>query len=140
MAPTQPLSSFRSSVTGASIISGLRYERNTENFSHRVQLGLTRFRDYFQDNEGEGPFNIGAVVEGKAGARGTEGVRLVRLLSAWELSSSNIVIPNGARVVRRTVFISASAPSKTITERRSAGYQGNWSYSSHNSIVFGYDF
>ncbi len=126
--------------TGANTIGGLRYEQNTENFSHRIQLGLTRFRDYFQDNQGEGPFNIGAVVEGTTGARGTEGVRLVRLLSAGELSSSNFVIPNGARVVRRTVFISASAPSKTITERRSAGYQGNWSYSSHNSIVFGYDF
>src|SRR5262249_39757988 len=62
--------------TGASIIGGLRYERNTRNFSQRVQLGFTRFRDYFQDSQAEGPFNIGAIVTGTAGARGHDGVRL----------------------------------------------------------------
>ena len=125
---------------GTNIISGFRYEQNTQKLSQRLLLGFTRFRDYFQDNEAEGPFNLAAIVTGTPGARGNEGVRLVRLLSGLELSSSNYVVPKDARVVRRTLLISASAPSKTITERRSAGYQANWSYSSHSSIIAGYDF
>jgi vitamin B12 transporter len=38
------------------------------------------------------------------------------------------------------VSLSASPPSKTINERRTAEYQGNWSYSSRSSLAFGYDF
>src|SRR5262249_46652207 len=41
--------------TGQNIIGGARYER-TGAFSERIQLGFTRFRDYFQDDRGEGPF------------------------------------------------------------------------------------
>jgi len=125
--------------TGTNIIGGLRYERNTRTFTQRVQLGFTRFRDFFEDDKGEGPFNIAAIVTGTAGARGADGVRLVRLLSASELTNSSLLVPPGERVVRRAVSIFASAPSKQITERRTAEYQANWNYSSHNSITFGYD-
>jgi outer membrane cobalamin receptor len=127
--------------TGANIISGFRYERTTERFSQHVQLGFTRFRDYFQDNLGEGPFRIGAMVTGTPGQRGSRGVRLVRLLSNSEIAAPNTVgIPPGDRIVLNSVSISATAPSTTITERRTAEYQGNWSYSSRNSLIFGYDF
>lgn len=126
--------------TGANTIAGLRYERNGSRFSHHVQLGFTRFRDYFQDNRAEGPFHIGAIVTGTAGARGGAGVRLVRLLSSSEVASPNIVVPAGQRVVLSTVSISATAPSTTITERRTAEYQANWSYSTRSSVIFGYDF
>jgi len=125
--------------TGTNIIGGLRYERNTSVFAQHVQLGFTRFRDFFEDDKGEGPFNIGAIVTGTPGARG-DGVRLVRLLSPAELAGSNLVVPPGTRIVRRTTSISASAPSKQITERRTAEYQASWSYSSHNALNFGYDF
>jgi outer membrane cobalamin receptor len=126
--------------TGMNIIGGARYSQTGNRYSQRVQLGFTRFRDYFQDNFPEGPFNIGAIVTGTPGARGSAGVRLVRFLSSGDLSRGAFVIPPGARLVRRTVSLSASAPSKTITGRRSAGYQGNWNYSSSGSLGFGYDF
>jgi outer membrane cobalamin receptor len=126
--------------TGTNIIGGARYERATNRFAERIQLGFTRFRDYFQDNSPEGPFNIGAIVAGTPGARGSAGVRLVRFLSTGDLSLGSFVIPPGDRLVRRSVVISASAPSRTITERRTAEYQGNWNYSSHGSLGFGYDF
>src|SRR5438552_18636561 len=47
--------------TGANIVGGARYERTNERFSERIQLGFTRFRDYFQYNFPEGPFSIGAI-------------------------------------------------------------------------------
>jgi outer membrane cobalamin receptor len=126
--------------TGANIISGLRYERNGERFAQHIQLGFTRFRDYFQDNRAEGPFRIGAIVSGTPGGRGSAGVRLVRMLTPAEVAAASIAVPAGGRVVRSTVSISATAPSTTINERRTAEYQGNWSYSARNSIIFGYDF
>jgi vitamin B12 transporter len=126
--------------TGSNVISGARYERRSEKFSERIQLGFTRFRDYFEDDFPEGPFDIGAIVTGTAGARGPAGVRLVRLLSSADLAASNFIIPPGARLVRRTVTLSASAPSETITQRRTAEYQGIWNYSAHDSLGFGYDF
>jgi vitamin B12 transporter len=122
------------------IIGGARYEQTSDRYSHRVQLGFTRFRDYFQDNFPEGPFNIGAIVAGTAGARGSAGVHLVRFLSSTDLRLGTFVIPPGARLIRRTVNISASAPSKTITQRRTAEYVGNWNYSGIGSLGFGYDF
>ncbi|HYR42117.1 MAG TPA: TonB-dependent receptor [Terriglobia bacterium] len=126
--------------TGANVIGGARYERNDNRFSQRIQLGFTRFRDYFRDDLGEGPFNIGAIVSGVPGARGSGGVRLVRFLSPADLRLPSFVIPPGARLVLRTVRLTASAPFKMITERRTAEYQGNWNYSAHNSLTFGYDF
>src|SRR5262249_20817676 len=126
--------------TGANIISGARYELNRDRFSHRVQLGFTRFRDYFQDDLGEGPFDIGAIVTGTTGARGSAGVRLVRFLSPADLPAWSFSVPAGARLVRRTVRLSASPPSKSISDRRTAEYQGNWNYSSRNGLAFGYDF
>src|SRR5262249_9981895 len=60
--------------TDANIIGGVRYERRQDRFSQRVQLGFTRSRDYFQDNFSEGPFDIGAIVSGTPGARGSAGV------------------------------------------------------------------
>jgi vitamin B12 transporter len=128
------------SRTGENIIGGARYEGNRDRFFQRIQLGFTRFRDYFQDNLPEGPFDIGAIVTGISGARGSAGVRLVQFLSPADLRSSLFTIPSGARLVRRSVRLSASPPSKTITERRTAEYQGNWSYSSRSSLAFGYDF
>jgi outer membrane cobalamin receptor len=125
--------------TGANIISGLRYERNAERFSQHIQLGFTRFRDYFQDNQGEGPFRIGALVSGTPGGRGSDGVRLVRLLAPSEIGVP-IAVPAGDRLVLSTVRISATLPSTTMTERRTAEYQADWRYSARNSIIFGYDF
>ena len=125
---------------GANIIGGARYERAHEKFSERIQFGFTRFRDYFQDDLPEGPFDIGAIVTGTPGARGSGGVRLVRFLSSADLRLGSFVIPPGARLVRRRLVLAASAPSKTITERKTAEYQGNWNYSSHGSFGFGYDF
>jgi vitamin B12 transporter len=122
------------------VISGARYERRSEKFSERIQLGFTRFRDYFEDDLSEGPFDIGAIVTGTAGARGPAGVRLVRFLSSADLAATNFIIKPGARLVRRTVTLSASAPSETITQRRTAEYQGIWNYSAHDSLSFGYDF
>src|SRR4029077_16438347 len=110
--------------TGANIIGGARYERSSDRFSERIQLGFTRFRDYFQDNLPEGPFNIGAIVTGTAGARGRAGVRLVRFLSSADLWLSTLTAPTGDRLVRRSVNLTASLPSKTINERRTAEYQG----------------
>src|SRR5215510_13629779 len=46
--------------TGRHIVGGARYERTQDRFSQRIQLGLARFRDYFQDDVAEGPFDIGA--------------------------------------------------------------------------------
>jgi outer membrane cobalamin receptor len=126
--------------TGANLISGLRYERSGEKFSERIQLGFTRFRDYFQDDVGEGPFDIGAIVTGTSGARGSAGVRLVQFLSTSDLALGNYTIPPGARLVRRSVRLSPLAPSTTITQRRTAEYQGIWNYSARNSLAFGYDF
>src|SRR5262249_56635247 len=57
--------------TGQNIIGGARYERSRERFSQHIQLGFTRFRDYFQDYVAEGPFDIGAIITGTAGARGS---------------------------------------------------------------------
>src|SRR5437867_4243340 len=108
--------------------------------SRRIQLGFTRFRDSFQDDLPEGPFDIGAIITGTPGARGSAGVRLVRFLSSADLTTSSFTVPSGARLVRRSVRLSASQPSKTITERRTAEYQGNWNYSSRNGLAFGYDF
>ena len=126
--------------TGANIIGGARYERTGDRFSQRIQLGFTRFRDSFQDDLPEGPFDIGAIITGTPGARGSAGVRLVRFLSSADLTTSSFTVPSGARLVRRSVRLSASQPSKTITERRTAEYQGNWNYSSRNGLAFGYDF
>ena len=126
--------------TGDNIIGGARYERNHDRFSERIQLGFTRYRDYFQDDLPEGPFDIGAIVTGISGARGSAGVRLVQFLSAPDLTTSSFTIPPGARLVRRSVRLSASPPSKTINERRTAEYQGNWNYSNQSSFAFGYDF
>jgi outer membrane cobalamin receptor len=126
--------------TGMNIIGGVRYEQAKDRFSQRIQLGFTRFRDYFQDDFPEGPFNVGAIVTGTSGARGSAGVRLVRFLSSADLSGGSFVIPPAARLVRRSVTLTASAPSKTITERRTAEYQGNWNYSGNSSVGFGYDF
>ena len=125
--------------TGQHIIGGVRYERIQDRFSQRIQLGFTRFRDYFQDDVAEGPFDIGAIVTGTPGARGSAGVRLVRFLSSEDLARSAFTVPPDARLVRRTVRLSASQPSKTITQRRSAEYQGTWNYSPENVISFGYD-
>ena len=126
--------------TGDNIIGGARYERNHDRFSERIQLGFTRYRDYFQDDLPEGPFDIGAIVTGISGARGSAGVRLVQFLSAADLTTSSFTIPPGARLVRRSVRLSASPPSKTINERRTAEYQGNWNYSNQSFFAFGYDF
>ena len=126
--------------TGTNIIGGARYERNSDKFSERIQLGFTRFRDYFEDNAGEGPFKVGAIVSGTPAARGSDGVRLVRFLSSADLASSDFSVPPGDRLVLKNVTLFASLPSKTITERRTAEYQANWNYSTHNSIAFGYDF
>lgn len=123
-----------------SIVGGIRYEQSRGTFSNRIQLGFTRLRDYFQDNLSEGPFSIGAIVKGTPGARGSAGVRLVRFLSSTDLASSNYTVPAGDSLVRRNVVISATKPSNTITQRRSAEYQGGWNYSPRSSIVFGYDF
>jgi vitamin B12 transporter len=126
--------------TGMNVIGGARYEQAGDRYSQRVQLGFTRYRDYFQDNFPEGPFNIGAIVSGTPGARGSAGVHLVRFLSSTDLRAGSFVIPADARLVRRTVSISATAPLKTITERRTAEYQGDWNYSGTGSLGFGYDF
>src|ERR1043166_4452895 len=48
--------------TGANIIGGGRYEQAGNRYSQRLQVGFTRFRDYFQDNFPQGPFNVGAIV------------------------------------------------------------------------------
>jgi vitamin B12 transporter len=125
---------------GANIIWGARYERNTDRFSERMQLGFTRFRDYFQDDFSEAPFNIGAIVTGTPGARGRDGVRLVRFLSPADLALSDFTVPQGDRLVQVTESFSPSPPYKAINERRTAEYQGNWNYSTHSSIGFGYDF
>ena len=125
--------------TDANVISGFRYERGHDYFSQRVQLGFTRSRDYFQDNLPEGPFDIGAIVSGIPGARGSAGVRLVRFLTSENLRSGSFTIPPGDRLVRRSAVLSATAPSRTITERRTAGYQGNWNYSIHGGLGFGYE-
>jgi vitamin B12 transporter len=124
---------------GTNIIGGARYERTDSRFSQRIQLGFTRFRDFFQDNVAQGPFDIGAIVTGTAGARGSAGVRLVRFLSSADLAASNFTIADGARLVRRTVRLNAAGTTKTITQRRTAEYQGVWNYSSGKSVAFGYD-
>jgi len=126
--------------TASHIIAGGRYTRDHARFSQRVQLGFTRFRDYFQDNVAEGPFDIGAIVTGTPGARGSAGVRLLQFLSAEDLNRPSFSVPDGARLIRRTVRLSALAPSRTITERRSAEYQGSWNYSTHNTLAFRSDF
>lgn len=126
--------------TGANIIGGGRYEQAGNHYSQRLQVGFTRFRDYFQDNFPQGPFNVGAIVSGTPGARGSAGVRLVQFLSSQDLSRGSFVIPPAARLVRRSVSLNAAGTSKTITERRSAEYQGNWNYSGAGSLGFGYDF
>ena len=125
--------------TGRHIVGGARYERTQDRFSQRIQLALTRFRDYFQDDVSEGPFDIGAIVAGTPGARGSAGVRLIQFLSSEDLARATFTVPAGARLVRRTVRLTASQPSKTITERRTAEYQGNWSYSAQGVLSFGYD-
>ena len=125
--------------TGQHIIGGARYERTHDRFSQRIQLGLTRFRDYFQDDVSEGPFEIAAIVAGTPGARGSAGVRLIQFLSSDDLARSMFMVPVGTRLVRRTVRLTASQPMKTITERRTAEYQGNWSYSTQGLLSFGYD-
>ena len=126
--------------TGANVIGGLRYEGSRDRYSDRAQLGFTRFRDYFQDNSAEGPFSIGAIVSGTPGARGSAGVRLVRFLSSTDLSLGDFSVPTGDRLVRQTKRILASAPYQSITQRLTAGYQGNWNYSGQGSFGFGYDF
>jgi outer membrane cobalamin receptor len=126
--------------TGTNILAGARYERTGDRFSERIQLGFARSREYFQNDLAEGPFDIGAIVTGTTGARGSAGVRLVRFLSSTDLATSNYSIPAGARLVRRTVRLNASLPSTTITQRRSAEYQGIWNYSAQNSFAFGYNF
>ena len=125
--------------TGQNIIGGARYERTQDRYSQRIQIGFTRFRDYFQDDLPEGPFDIGAIVKGIAGARGSAGVRLVRFLSTEDLARSTFTVRPDERLVRRTVRLSASQPSKTITERRTAEYQATWNYSTQNFLSFGYD-
>src|SRR5262249_9209393 len=98
-----------------------------------------RFRDYFQDDLAEGPFDIGAIVTGTAGARGSAGVRLVRFLSSADLAASSVSVPPGARLVRRTVRLTASPPSKSISERQTPEYEGKCIYRSRNGLAFGYD-
>jgi outer membrane cobalamin receptor len=128
---------FRADIN---IIGGVRYEGNHERYSDRLQFGFTRFRDYFQDNYPEGPFNIGAIVTGTPGARGSAGVRLVRFLSSTDLLLGDFIARPGERLVRRTVTLFASAPYKSVTERLSGEYRGNWNYSAGGSLGFGYDF
>jgi outer membrane cobalamin receptor len=125
--------------SATSFIGGARYEQNTERFSEHVQLGFVRSRDYYLDSEAAGPFTIGAIVTGTPGARGSAGVRLVRLLSPAELMSANPVVPPGGQLAETSVSIYSSPPFEQITERRTAEYQGNWNYSRHNSLSFGYD-
>jgi vitamin B12 transporter len=122
------------------IVSGIRYEAGSSTFSHHIQLGFTRLSDYFQDNIGEGPFRIGAIVKGTPAARGSAGVRLVRFLSSTDLASSDYTIPAGTSLVQKTVTLSPTGISETITQRRSAEYQGGWNYSAQSSLIFGYDF
>jgi vitamin B12 transporter len=126
--------------TGSNLIGGVRYERNGRTFSQQIQLGATRFRDYFRDDVTQGPFEIGAIVSGTAGARGRAGVRLVRFLSSADLALSRFTIPSGAQLIRRTIRLNAAVPSNLITGRGSAEYQGHWNYSGQRSFVFGYGF
>jgi outer membrane cobalamin receptor len=125
--------------TDHNIVGGVRYEQRGT-FSNRIQLGFTRLSDYFQDNSGEGPFKIGAVVSGTPGARGSAGVRLVRFLSSTDLALSDYTVPPGDSLVLKSVVLNPTAPSNTITQRRSAEYQGGWNYSPQGSLIFGYDF
>jgi len=126
--------------TDHGIVSGIRYESGSSTFSHHIQLGFTRLSDYFQDNMGEGPFHIGAIVKGTPGARGSAGVRLVRFLSSTNLASGAYTVPADASLVQRSVVLNPTGSSQTITQRRSAEYQGGWNYSAQNSLIFGYDF
>src|SRR5262249_58700288 len=87
--------------TGRHIVGGARYERTQDRFSQRIQLGFTRFRDYFQDDVSEGPFDIGAIVAGTPGARGSAGVRLIRFLSSDDLARSAFTVPAGTPLVLR---------------------------------------
>src|SRR5262249_56480630 len=93
--------------TGQQIIGGARYERTHDRFSQRIQLGLTRFRDYFQDDVSEGPFEFGAIVAGIPVAGGSPGGRLIQFLSSDDFARSTFRVPIGTRLVLRTVRLPA---------------------------------
>jgi len=105
--------------TTGTVIGGIRYERSSARFTEHVQLGFVRSRDYYLDSQGGGPFDVGAIVSGTSGARGSAGVRLVRLLSAAELASSNLVVPAGDQIAETSVYLYSGPPYEQITERRS---------------------
>jgi vitamin B12 transporter len=64
----------------------------------------------------------------------------VRFLSSTDLNLGDFTVPPGDRLITQNRTIFASAPYKSITERLTAGYQGNWNYSTRGSLGFGYDF
>jgi vitamin B12 transporter len=129
------LDAFR---TGAHLISGARYEHHGRTFSQKIQLGFTRHRDYFRDDFAQGPFTIGAILRGTPGARGSGAVRLLQFLTAADLASGTFEVPADARLVRRTITLAPTAPSRQTTQRRSGEYQANWDYSNGRSVILGY--
>ncbi len=122
------------------IVTGARYSRDGARYSHRVQLGYVRFRDFFDDRFEDGPFTIGGIVRGTAGARGSAGVRLVEFISPGRLAAGSYEVPPDARLVTRTVRLRPSGEFRQTLERRLGEYTGTFNYRNGSTLIAGYEF
>ena len=105
------------------------------NFQQRFTFGYNRLHDQYNDNEPYSEQPLAALVRNVPGPPAA--VYFVTLLNPLALPSPS-QIPAGLQLVTTDAFFGPS-DSLNITERKTAGYQGTFSYRG-GVLVFGYDY
>ena len=105
------------------------------NFQQRFTFGYNRLHDRYNDDEPYSEQPLAALVRNVPGPPAE--VYFVTLLNPLALPSPS-QIPAGLQLVTTDAFFGPS-DSLNITERKTAGYQGTFSYRG-GVLVFGYDY
>ena len=105
------------------------------NFQQRFTFGYNRLHDQYNDNEPYSEQPLAALVRNVPGPPAA--VYFVTLLNPLAPPSPS-QIPAGLQLVTTDAFFGPS-DSLNITERKTAGYQGTFSYRG-GVLVFGYDY
>jgi vitamin B12 transporter len=103
------------------------------NYRQQFTFGFHRLTDRYNDEEPYGQQPLAALVRNVAGPPAA--VYFVTLVNPNSLPS---VIPPGLSLVQSAAYFGPS-DSLSLTERRTAGYQGTLSYRG-GALVFGYDY
>lgn len=103
------------------------------NFYQRASFGYHRLRDRFDDNVGEGPYDVAAVVR-----MVTAPIPRVFMVGLVDPLHPPVNLPSGEQLVTQQVTLSPF-PGLTVTDRRDFNYQGTLTHSG-GALVFGYDY